>query len=153
MARAVEPLLHDPDGSVQERAVRALKTWGDAKSEAPLAARVADKNFAPWREATAALARIAPPARATRALLARLGDDAGAVTQALAGQGPGTEAVILDVYRAEPDPRVRGRLIQLLGSLGTEASLPALKEAAGKIGDGVLAAIAEETLKDVSARQ
>ncbi len=149
VARILEALAGDVDGGTQSMAFRALGTWGDERSRAILIGRLADPDLRPVREAMEALGKLGPDEQAARAIASRASKDRRIAVEALTSMGPVAEdAALLALNDAGRDVFLRNDLIRLLGKIGTDASLPALREAAGKRDGGE----AQKALKEVEAR-
>ena len=77
---------------------------------------------------------------------------AGGLKRLLRQIGATAEPALVRAFQDAPDPRVRVLSSRLLEAMGTEAALPALREAAARTGDGAVAREAEEALKSIRQR-
>ena len=148
VARALESLAADVDGGTQSMALRALGSWGDPKSRPVLIGRLEDPDPRPVREAIDALGKLGPDERAARAIAGRLDRERGAAIEALAAMGPVAERAAIARLAGTKDVFLRSDLCKLLGRIGTDASLPALRQAA----QGPNPEDARRVLKDLEAR-
>ncbi len=126
-------MVADVDAGTQSLAIRALGAWGDDQSRTVLIGRLGEPDFRPVREAIEALGKLGPDVPAARAIAGRLAKDRRTAIEVLASMGPTAEDAALEALgNASKDGFLRSDLYRLLGQIGSEVSLPALREAAGQ---------------------
>ena len=126
VTEAVLPLVSDPDPMVRAAAVEALAVWHTPEALPKLIESAADPDWTVRLAAFRALGKL-DDARAAEAVAARLAviEDRGAAGRALIEMGPAAEDAVLE-YVEHADPAVRTEACRVLGSVGTEKSLPKL---------------------------
>jgi HEAT repeat protein len=153
IAKALGDALSDREESVQREALGALRVWGNHASAEALADRCRGKQWNPWREGLEALVRIDPGPETARTLIERMPEDYGHVRRLLGQIGPSAEPVLLGAVQGAADAGVRVESCRVLATIGTEASLPVLRAAAARQGEGQLAAVAEEAVRAITERE
>jgi serine/threonine-protein kinase len=128
VARALEPLLDDPDHFTRQEMIRALGTWGTNQSVPALVRMLDNKDVFTRHAALAALGKFRD-VRAAEAIAQRLPEDTPAASRALEVMGPVAEKAAAGLL-SHPDWRVRGAACKVLAVIGTKQSVPALEGAA-----------------------
>jgi S1-C subfamily serine protease/HEAT repeat protein len=152
VAEALAAALADPDENIQRDALRAFRVWADRSDAAVLVDRAKDRNFRPWREALEILTQVDPGQRAAEAVIDRMPDDFGHAHRLLRELGPVAEPAALETFQKGTDLRLRVELGRALETIGTDASLPILQQAADRTGEGTVANAADDALRGIAAR-
>jgi hypothetical protein len=151
--KALGSSIHDGTPSVRAAAVRALAAWANADDVPALIVPLDDDAPEVRREAIRALGRV-KDARAVQAVARHLADPdafvSNDVSRLLRQFGPAAEREV-DRYLMADDPRVATRACQILQSIGTSASIPALRVAA--VGKSSAARAAQNALKAIASRE
>jgi HEAT repeat protein len=127
VAGAVAPLLGDPEPNTRAAAARALGVWGTGEDVPALAKALDDPERAVQRQALDALVKLKDP-RASAPVAALLANDAlrHDAVRALRTIGNDAEDEVANLLR-HPEADVRLAACQVLQSIGTKASIPALR--------------------------
>ncbi len=153
VARALESLTGDVDGGTQSIAFRALATWGDEASRSFLVDRLSDPSLRTVREAIDAVTRLEPTDESAAEAVARwLKADRGLVIGALMALGPAAEKTVVTLIGQEEDWGARNDLCRLLGKIGTDASLPLLRDLAQNDMSGIVKGTANNAAQEIAAR-
>lgn len=131
VARALEPLLGDPDRNVRFHAVRALAVWATAANIDALIAALDTADHGMVEPCVAALAQIQDP-RAAAAIAAQLPTHTFAAARALKSLGPTAEEPTLKFLKS-PDAGVRRAACEVLQAVGSQKSLRELKKLADDV--------------------
>jgi len=153
VAAALTPALNDGDERVQREVLRAFQVWGNRETAQALIDRCKDPSFHPWREALEALAHIDPGPRTAEASIARMPDDFNYTTRLLRDLGTTAEPALIQAFQSAAETRVRVESCRVLEAVGTETSLPVLREFSARTGEGALARVAEDALKGIAERE
>lgn len=150
VVKALEPLVNDSDHFTREWAIEALGVWG-TKETVPILLK-AMKQKESRGAAMKALGHLKDE-RAIEPIADRLEDffDRGPAAEALKKMGPAAENAVLKQMN-HTDNQVRLTACDILKTIGTAKSLPALRRAVAE-GDFFLKPKAEETIKAIKARQ
>jgi HEAT repeat protein len=130
---AVEPLLKDPQPSTRRSALKVVETWGTAEQSPWLIGALDDPDRTVKTAAFAAIRKVGDPESALE--LARritVPEQRRQAADALIAMKPKDVRVEAEVVRAlnSPDPSTRQSACQVLRTIGTNSSIPALKRAA-----------------------
>ena len=119
VARALEPLVKDPDGTAADNASGALIRWA-TREQVPTLITIMQKGDHRNGEAMTALATLKDP-RALPPLMARfkMPGQSPFVTNALRTWGPDAEKEVVKLLH-DPDPGMRGNVNYLLGEYKTK---------------------------------
>lgn len=130
IAAALAGLLSDPDWTVQQRAAGALRTWATPDTVPVLLSLASGGNDFVRDDVLAALGMLQDP-RACEVLASRLLElrDRAVAAQALRSIGPACEPALLGVI-ARADTFSTWEICALLSELGSQASVPVLRELA-----------------------
>ena len=152
LIKALEPLLGDAVPTVRAAAVKALAAWANADDVPTLIRALDDKDPAVLHQALAAFGRIKDP-RAAERIARHMADPDLSVhadaVQTLKQIGSIAEGEVVN-YLVADDSRVRVRACQVLMSIGTRASVPALTRSAA--GRSSASRAAQAALKAIAAR-
>lgn len=131
VAAALEPLLKERDGGVRTDAAKALIVWGTPKSVPALIPLLGDESVWARGAAMDALAATKDP-KAAEALAERLDEFGvrGHASKALKAMGATAEKALVPLLKHK-DWGVRLEACKILGEIGTNASISALRGAAG----------------------
>jgi len=144
--RAFELSLRSDNPRQRELAARELATWGGPNTSGLLLGLLEDGDVGVRCAAVITLGKLKDP-QALDAILGRLMYDRAAATQALAAFGSGAEKPVLSLLKTGATD-VRMAAAEVLGSIGTRESIPALHDAASE-NDLRLAAIAKEAWRKI----
>jgi HEAT repeat protein len=137
---ATLPLLKDPDAATRRRAFTVIRTWGAAEQVPAFIDALDDPDRNVRAMAVAALRKVADQ-RSALALAQRLATPElrTAAAEALVAMKPQDAEVEAEVLKALDSPDTASRLAacQVLRVVGTAASVPALRRAAGDEQRGV----------------
>lgn len=147
--KALEPLIDDEDFFTRQFAIEALGVWGN-KDAVPILLK-AMKIKETRGEAMKALGRLKDE-RAVEPIAERLEDffDNHHAAEALKLMGPMAEKAVLARLNHH-DWHTRIAVCDILGTIGTKQSIPALEKAAAK--DFSISIQAREAVKSIQARQ
>ncbi len=149
--KLLETLAADQDGGVQGTAVKALARWDDGSARAFWLGLLADPRLRPFGEVMEVARKMTPKDRELAEGVARAYKrDRRIVTEILASIGPAAEPAVLQLLDGESDRVAVRDLIRHLGSSGTNAALPALRELAQK--DGPARGDAQRAIAQIESR-
>ncbi|GDY18838.1 hypothetical protein LBMAG56_01830 [Verrucomicrobiota bacterium] len=152
IAAVLLPLMKDTDHFTRQNVAKALGIWGDADAVEPLLALLTDPQFnVRWAAIEALGALQDPRAAATLARMIADKKETFQCSQALKVLGRVAEPEVLKLL-ADTRPETRREACQILKTIGSSASLPALEKAASD-GDQLTAMFAKQALKDVKERK
>jgi HEAT repeat protein len=128
VARALEGKLPERDVFTRKEAIKALAIWGDSESVPALMTMLGHDDVFTRHEAIQALARIRDE-RAIEPITERLVElaDRMAAKEALQDFGKAAEPAVLKLLQ-HPDLFVRNEACKVLKAIGTQASIPALRQ-------------------------
>ena len=150
MAKAVEPLLKDPDGFTRADAAKALGVWGGRENTPALVAGLKDPAFNVRWAVLDAIAALKDPAAAGPVAEFLGTNDRGKASEALKKMGPAAEEVVLP-YLNHADVFTRMETAKILQVIGTQKSVPALQNLIRRTnGFGLDAMAAKEALQQIS---
>jgi len=126
-ARAIRPLVTDADDHTRKAAHQAMKTLATAADADFLLEQMSSTDDSTRQFATDLLVRM-KDARAAKPLAALLGDSkkTHAAGRSLVSLGSVAEPALIPYLRTD-DPATRKRAAEILGDIGTSASLSALQ--------------------------
>jgi HEAT repeat protein len=125
---AVKGVLRFGTPQLKIEALKVLALWGQAEDAAAVTPLLDGKWPGMAAQVVKTLGQLKGPA-AAQALVDQLGKEQhDAAVQELRGFGKDAEKPLLSRIKSD-DPRVRKQVCELLGELGTEASVPALRQA------------------------
>lgn len=126
-ARAMRPLVSDADDHLRKAAHHAMKTLATSADADFLLDQMSSTDDATRQFATDLLVRM-KDARAAKPLAAMLGDSKRtyAAGRSLVSLGSAAEPAVIPYLRSD-DPATRKRAAEILGDIGTSASLSALQ--------------------------
>lgn len=149
IAQAVEPLLQHDEWTVRQQAAAVLTTWGVPQNTTALIAALSDDNFVVRRDAIKALAKL-PSKQAAEAIVSVYGKDAHDAKAALIAIGPAAEGAVLTLIKHK-HWIYRGDACEILGKIGSEASLADLRSAQ-KETNGLVKHRARDAVAAIEAR-
>ena len=152
VAAVLLPMLQDTDHFTRQNVAKALGLWGAADAVEPLLALLTDTQFNVRWAAIESLGALQDP-RAAAPLARMIADkkETFQCSQALKVLGRAAEPEVLKLL-ADTRPEPRREACQILKTIGSPASLPALEKAASD-GDQLVAMFAKQALKDVKERK
>jgi HEAT repeat protein len=123
VARALEPLLNDNNGSIRDDALKALKYWG-SKANLPAIIRMTDHSDVRVRGLALDTLSNFKEEEAVKAIVLHLDNhlDRQAASTALQAIGPSAEKTVLP-YLSDKDSAVRVETCRILGAIGTSQSI------------------------------
>lgn len=146
VARAIEPLLRDPDGFARSDAAKALAIWGGPENTPALVEALRDPAFNVRWAVLDAFAQLKDPAGA-EGVAEWLPKDRGKASEALKAMGPGAEPAVIP-YLEYLDVFTRMEAAKILQVIGTEASVGPLRKLVQQVnGHGLDAMAANEALR------
>jgi HEAT repeat protein len=151
VAAAVEPILSDPDGFTRADAAAALAVWGGPENTPALVEALKDPAFNVRWAVLDALKVLADPKSAPAIAEFLTSRDRGKACEALKAIGPRAEESVIP-YLKEADTFVRMDTCKVLQVIGTEKSVPALREIAAR-NSGLDSMAARNALKEMSLRR
>jgi HEAT repeat protein len=151
-ARAMRPLIADGDIHMRNAVRHALKTLATPADADFLLEQLDSTEDATWKFAAELLVKF-KDARAAKPLAAMLGDNKKtyAAGSSLVSLGRAAEPAVIPFLRSD-EPATRKRAAEILGDIGTSASLPAL-QALEKDKDFFTKAAAESAINAIKSRQ
>lgn len=152
VAKAIEPVLKDPDGFTRSEAVKALGVWGGKENLPALLQALRDPAFNVVWAVFDALERLKEPdsAEPVASYLATP-QNRGRAVQVLKAIGPPAQPAVIK-YLSHGDQFVRMEAARLLKEIGTEECVPALQELIRKTnGQGLDAMAAGDALDQLGA--
>ncbi|WP_237722686.1 HEAT repeat domain-containing protein [Singulisphaera acidiphila] len=153
VAKAVEPMLSDPDGFCRADAAKALAVWGGSENTPALLKSLKDPAFNVRWAILDALRDMRDP-KAAEALIDYLmtSNDRGKAAEALKAIGPAAEEAVLRGL-THHDGFARMDVCKILQAIGTRKSIPALRDLvrAGQ-GHGLDVMAAREALRQIELR-
>jgi hypothetical protein len=128
VAKAIEPVLKDPDGFARSDAAKALGVWGGKENVPALIQALRDPAFNVVWAVFDALERLKDPSSADP-VAAFLGtpQNRGNAAKVLKAIGAPAEPAVIKYLQAG-DPFVRMEAANILKEIGTEACVPALQD-------------------------
>jgi hypothetical protein len=119
VAKAIEPLLHDPDGFAASDAAKALAVWGGPENTPALVEALKDSRFNVVWAALDTMKALHDPAAAepVAALLAE-NKNRGKVAEVLKAMGPDAQAAVVPLLDHD-DVFVRMEACKILAVIGT----------------------------------
>lgn len=150
VCKALEPLINDPDHFTHVWAVEALGVWATKETVPVLLKAMNDKDNR--NAAMKALGRLKDE-RAIEPIAERLGEffDRMAASEALKNFGPAAEDAVL-MRLNHPDDQVCMAACDILKTIGTKKSLPALQQVIAG-GNFLRSVKAKEAIQAINARQ
>jgi hypothetical protein len=150
VARAVEPLLADPDAVTRSSAAFALSWWGDSESVPALLVALKDPGPRVRESALTALVRIPDPRAAPALAECLVGFRSGQAIEGLKKIGPAAEPAVIP-YLESDDFFARASACKVLQVIGTSRSVPALRTIAQN--SGPASRDARLALQQIGARE
>ncbi|SIO19724.1 HEAT repeat-containing protein [Singulisphaera sp. GP187] len=153
IAKAVEPLLTDPDGFCRSDAAKTLAVWGGVDSTPALLKVLKDPAFNVRWAILDALKELRDP-KAAEALIDYLmtSNDRGKAAEALKAIGPSAEEAVLRGL-THHDGFARMDVCRILQAIGTLKSVPALQDVViNGQGHGLDVMAARDALKQIELR-
>jgi hypothetical protein len=148
VAKAVEPLLQDPDGFTRSDAARALAVWGGPENIPALIDALRDPSFGVRWAVLDTLKALKDPSSVPALVEVLATNDAGKAAEALKAIGSGAEDAVIPCLR-ESGARCR-EACNILKVIGTEKSIPELRALA--LTTGFESHFAREALKEIARR-
>src|SRR5262249_5018795 len=125
VARAIEPMLKDPDPGGRSDAAKALAVWGGPENTPALVAALRDPEFGVrWAIFDTIKKRRAPAAAG--GVIGVIDLERGNVFDSLKLMGPGAEPAVLKLLDRR-DEGIRSDACRVLAVIGTEKSVPVLE--------------------------
>lgn len=152
IARAIEPLLKDPDGFTRSEAAKALGVWGGKENADALVGALRDPAFNVVWAVFDALERLRLPETAGPvASFMAVQQNRNNAAKVLVAIGPPAEPAVIPLL-SHGDQFVRMEAAQVLEKIGGEACVPALQELIRKTnGHGLDAMAAGKALDQLGA--
>jgi HEAT repeats/PBS lyase HEAT-like repeat len=142
-------LKEDADSHTRAAAAAALATWTEPENAQALVAALKDSDLVVRRQVLEALGKLKDPstAPAVAAMLPESRHDAAACLKAM---GPAAEDAVLP-YLKHADHWVRMEAAKVLGDVGTDKSLPGLRELS-ESRDGLAPGAAKQAMEAIRKR-
>jgi hypothetical protein len=126
VAKAIEPMLKEPDGFTRSDAAKALAVWGGPENTPALIEALRDPAFNVRWAVLDTFKALHDPA-AAEPVAALLTSDRGKAADALRAMGPGAEPAVLK-YLRHTDTFVRMEASKILQEIGTDDAVVALND-------------------------
>jgi HEAT repeat protein len=145
-AKAIEPMLKDPDSGGRGDAAKALAVWGGPENTPALVAALRDPEFGVRWAVLDTIKALHDPG-AAEGVAAVILNDRGKVVEALKAMGPGAEDVVIKLLD-HSDEGVRVEACHILLVIGTRKCVPVLEGMIRRTnGLGGMASVACETIE------